>query len=174
MTDLNQGQFRVADFSAAGELILSERYTYSALEGIPGAADLLGLFAGCLWRSPEGFDTVLPDCSLTARWRQTGVKSGIATFREADGNTLQVSVVLGGEDDDASQLDVLQRHLVASLQDTGFEPAFDLLSQTERPLLVSVAVKAPADPAARWAFSVADRCLAAAVFRKQEIETRVA
>ncbi len=174
MSELNQLQFHVADFTAAGELICSERYTYAALEGIPGAGELLGLFAGCLWHSPASFEARLPDCGLVARWRQTGGKSGIATFYGPRGNVLQMSVILGGEEMDGAQLEIVQDHLVASLRETGFEPAFDLLRRPERPLLASIALEAPSEPAARWAFGIADRCLAAAVFRKQSVETKLA
>lgn len=174
MTELNHAQFLVADFTAAGELICSERYTYAALEAVPGGAKMLGFFAGCLWRQTAAFDEPIPDSGLRVRWRQTGSMSGIATIRDADNNVLQLSLILGGDAEDATQVAIVQQHLVTTLHDSGFEPAFDLTLQTDRPLLVSLALCAPGDPLEKWLFALADRCLAAAFLRKRAIDPWVA
>lgn len=165
--------FHVADISAAGELLCAEDYSYDSVERLPGGADLIAFFAGWLWREPQEFVAPLPGSLMRMRWRQTGGCSGIATLRTKDGTLLQLSLLLGGEADDAVHLDIVQRHLLSELHDTGIEPAFDLTSQTTRPLLVSLCLQAPAETSEKWLFALADRCLAAAFFRKSDMDKRV-
>jgi hypothetical protein len=160
--------FRVVDLSAAGETLCSELYTYSALEHIDGAAELIGLFTGLLWREPDEFQTRLLESDLTLRWRPTSPSTGIATLRQGP-TLLALSLILCGQnpDADAMHLEVLQKHLLAELHDTGIEPAFDLMNQFDRPIVISLCLRPPRNPDRRRIFSIFDRCLAAAFIRKQ-------
>jgi hypothetical protein len=160
--------FRVVDLNAAGETLCSERYTYDTLERIDGAAELIGLSTGLLWREHDEFETRLLESNLTLRWRPTSPSTGIATLR-ADQTLLALSLILCGQnaDADAMHLEVLQKHLLAELHDTGIEPAFDLMHQTDRPIVISLCLQPPHNPHDRQIFSLFDRCLAAAFIRKQ-------
>ena len=57
-------------------------------------------------------------------------------------------------------------HLVRELHDTGYEPAFDLMNISDRPLLASIHFRPPAQPQDQQLFALADRCFAASYFRK--------
>lgn len=159
--------FHVVDLTGTGELRLREEYQYETLERIERAADLIGLFSTWLWRSPEAFEIPLPQSALNLRWRACSATSGLATLREAD-RLISLSLLLSGREaeDDIATLRPLQMHLVRELHDTGYEPAFDLMGLTDRPLLASMNFAVPHDPADRQAFALCDRCFAASYFRK--------
>src|SRR5437870_7714748 len=63
-------RYFVADLNARGEVRAVEEYHYEQLEQIPGAGDLIVHFATLLWRTPEEFETPLPQgrSHLTFRW----------------------------------------------------------------------------------------------------------
>jgi hypothetical protein len=159
--------FHVVDLTGTGEIRLREQYDYETLERIEGASELIGLFSSLLWRTPEEFEIPLPDGALNLRWRSCSPSSGLATLRERE-RLLSLSVLLSGRgaDDDLATIKPLQLHLVRELHDTGFEPAFDLMSLTERPLLASMNFAAPQTEADRRSFALCDRCFAASYFRK--------
>jgi hypothetical protein len=164
--------FTIADLNVRGELELTGEYLYENLERIPGAADLIGHFSGCLWRSPAGFDEPLPDedqAHLTARWRSCSASAGLFSFR-CRGALLSISLLAAGTEPEAEGLafDVLQRHLLHELHDTGYEPAFALMDLRERPVAATINFGAPAGglaPADRMSAALADRCFAASYFR---------
>ena len=47
-----------------------------------------------------------------------------------------------------------------------FEPSFDLVRLSDRPLLATIGLIMPEDKSQQWDFALADRCFAAAYFRK--------
>ena len=159
--------FWVVDLTGTGEARLKQEYSYAALEQIPGATELIGAFSATLWITPDGFETPLPGGRLSMRWRATSDTSGLATLRDGDA-LASLSVLLSGReaDADAATLQPLQLRLVRELHDTGYEAAFDLVHLTERPLVASINVRAPASPVDQRVFALADRCLAASYFRK--------
>jgi hypothetical protein len=163
----NPRGFYVVDLTGTGEIRLRERYDYETLERIDGASDLIGLFSSWLWRTPEEFDIPLPGGALNLRWRACSQSSGLATLRERE-RLISLSVLLSGRgaDDDLATIKPLQLHLVRELHDTGYEPAFDLMSLTERPLLASMNFGLPQGVADRHLFALCDRCFAASYFRK--------
>lgn len=160
--------FYVADVNATGELRALAEYQYGQLEQIPGAADLIGLLSGAVWRSPEEFEVGLHDerPHIIFRWRACAATAGVATAWDT-GRLASVSLVCSGLDEDADRitLDAYQRHLLHELHDTGYEPAFSLIHLRERPLLASVSFATPTEPADRLLVALADRCFAAAFFR---------
>lgn len=160
--------FWVADLSAQGELLAKQAYTYAALEQIPGCADLIGHFTGCMYRDPDGFDTPLPDTGkqLDLRWRPSAETAGVATLR-VGGEVASFSLLATGlhADSDDITMSTLQKHLVRELHDTGYEASFDLMHLAERPLLATINLHSPEDPVLRVVSAIADRCFAAAYFR---------
>ncbi|HSI36975.1 MAG: hypothetical protein ACAI43_18945 [Phycisphaerae bacterium] len=167
--------FWVADLTSAGEVRLIEEYTYGHLEQVPGAIDLIATLSNYLWRSPEGFEARLPGSHLNLRWVACSETSGLATLREetqaASGEPprlVSVSVLVCGRepDDDAATLKPVQAHLLRELHDTGVEPAFDLVSIGQRPLVASLNFAMPEGAEDRARFALSDRCFAAAYFRK--------
>jgi hypothetical protein len=161
-------RFYIADVNASGELRAMAEYRYEQLEQIPGASDLIGTLSGAVWRSPLEFETPLHDDRqhLVLRWRASASTAGVATIWDRD-RLASVSIACSGLDEDADRitLDAYQRHLLAELRDTGYEPAFSLVHLRERPLLATVGFRTPADPADRMVVALADRCFAAAFFR---------
>ncbi|MGH7214792.1 MAG: hypothetical protein ACREIT_08510 [Tepidisphaeraceae bacterium] len=163
-------EFVVADLSVTGEVRLKADYRYDLLEQVEGATDLIAPITSVLWRSPEEFELSLPGASqrMRLRWRAVATGAGIATLRGHDDKLLSLSLLVSGQDPsaDALTLEAFQSHLVRELHDTGFEPAFDLLQLTERPLVATINFEAPEAPGDRRLFALTDRCLAAAFFRK--------
>jgi hypothetical protein len=160
--------FTAVDLSPQCEVRLTAQYEYALLEKIPGAAELISLLAGHVWRNPEEFETPLQQGSkLILRWRTSSQTAGIATVRDSQ-RTLSLSLVASGLDADGDHLtlDAFQRHAVRELHDTGFEPSFDLIELKQRPLIATIGLFVPADEKDRWVFALADRCFAAAYFRK--------
>ena len=172
--------FWVADLSASGEMLLKERYEYGLLEQLPGAAELIGDLAGRLYRSPEGFELDLAGGTVRFRWVACSPTCGIISFRLKDrrrpadrrgpaGEPLAAfGVLLSGFDaeDDAVVCRAVQNRLVDELRDTGFEPGFDLIGLKERPLLASFDCATQLAAPQRAVLAVADRCFAAAYFRR--------
>ncbi|WP_428938557.1 hypothetical protein [Fontivita pretiosa] len=163
--------FTVVDLSPQGELRSTTHYDYPRLQCIEGAQDLLVAFTRELDGYIEQFELALPnsDGGLYFRWRACNPNgSGIATLRH-DGQTLAISLLAGGIDLEADLITLksFQQHLVRELHDTGLEPAFGINQLWQRPLLVSVGLRAPGPqmPRDRWLFALADRCFAAAYFR---------
>jgi hypothetical protein len=159
--------FQVVDLTGTGEIRLRERYEYETLERIEGASELIGIFSSWLWRAPDAFELPVPGGALNLRWRACSESSGLATLRERE-RLLRLCVLLSGQgaEDDLATLKPLQLHLVRELHDTGYEPAFDLMSLTERPLLASMSFVAPVQEGDRRLFALCDRCFAASYFRK--------
>ena len=159
--------FYVVDLTGTGEIRLKETYAYEALERLEGASELIGLFSSLHWRTPDEFDTPLPGGALNLRWRACSQSSGLATLRERD-RLISLSILLSGREaeDDLATLKPLQLHLVRELHDTGYEPAFDLMSLTQRPLVASMHFAVPESPEDRRSFALSDRCFAASYFRK--------
>jgi hypothetical protein len=159
--------FWVVDLTATGEIRLRQDYEYQFLERIPGAGDLIALFSAHLWRAPAQFDISLPGGRLALRWCACADTAGIATLRQG-AELASLSLLLCGQDHDADAAvkKSLQLHLVRELHDTGYEPAFDLMNITDRPLLASIHFRPPALPQDQQVFALADRCFAASYFRK--------
>lgn len=148
---------------------MREPYRYEELEQIPGAAGLIGALAGALWQQPEEFETLLPPepIGVRLRWWASSPTSGIATVR-CEGNLASLSLLASGISAESDQvtLEAFQRHLLSELRDTGFEPAFELMELTERPMVATINFRAPQEPARQLMVALADRCFAAAYFRK--------
>jgi hypothetical protein len=51
------------------------------------------------------------------------------------------------------------------LHDTGYEPAFDLVSLDQRPLVATINILSPPEPIDQMTIALADRCFAASYFR---------
>jgi hypothetical protein len=79
-----------------------------------------------------------------------------------------LSLLASGIDPEADRLtlDAFQKHLLRELRDTGFEPAFALMDLKQRPLVATINFKSPTEPADQLLTALADRCFAAAYFRK--------
>jgi len=159
-------RFFVADLNAQGELRAEAEYQYEQLEQVPGAGDLISTFSAAVWRSPEGFETLLHPRNrrLALRWRSSAATAGIATVRNGQ-ELASLSLLCSGLDESADSLKAYQQHLLAELRDTGYEPAFGLMELKRRPLVATVAFQAPADPTDQLLVALADRCFAAAFFR---------
>jgi hypothetical protein len=160
--------FTAVDLTPQCEVSLTANYEYSLLERIPGAVDIIALLAAEIWRNPEEFDVPLRQGSeLRLRWRNTSQTAGIATVRNSS-RTFSLSLVASGLDADGDHLtlDGFQRHIVRELHDTGFEPSFDLIELRQRPLVATIGLAIPQGEKDRWVFALADRCFAAAYFRK--------
>ena len=147
---------------------MKERYSYALLEQIPGAVELIAQSAGALYRSPEEFEVRLDGSRLNLRWSATSETSGIATLRMGQ-DLASLSLLATGRnaDTDASTLGAFQRHLVAELRDTGYEPGFGLAEVEDRPLLATINFLSLDDATERMRLALADRCFAAAYFRQQ-------
>ena len=163
------GTFWVADLDTKGELTLTESYDYDALQSLALAATFIAEFATFLWSDPAGFEIPIPAAtSMTLRWRPSAESAGIATLW-SHAKLASLSLLASGKDPQADTLTfrAFQLHLLRELHDTGFEPAFDLMSLPNRPLVASIHFQTPATPDDRAAFALADRCFAAAYFRCQ-------
>jgi hypothetical protein len=158
--------FHVADLTPQGELQLQAEYRYEELEQLPGAGDLIGIFSGLFWRGSDEFVAEL-EGGLTLRLSQPAPTTAIASLRQADDKLLSLSLLLTGLDVDADQITLgsLQTHLLRELHGTPFEAAFSLLQISARPLVASIHLAPPDNPALRSTFALCDRCLAAAFFR---------
>jgi hypothetical protein len=160
--------FTVADLNAKGEVELQAEYEYRHLEQIPGAVDLIAHFSANLWRTPEQFQTLLPGSqTLSMRWYAAAPTAGIATLR-SDDQLASLSLLVSGINADSDQvtLQAYQQHLLRELHDSGVEPGFGLLGIKARPLVATINFAAPAGDVERAMFALADRCFAAAYFRK--------
>jgi hypothetical protein len=161
--------FCVADLSPQGELRQMMDYDYATLERVPGAIDLIARCSAELWKTPEEAEIRVTDepAAANIRWRATAATSGIATVRRNQGELVSVSVLTAGYDPqtDAATIDVLQKHLLRELRGTPYEPAFDLLSLKQRPLLATITFASGGEPAEQIVNALADRCFAAAYFR---------
>jgi hypothetical protein len=163
--------FTVVDFTPQCEVRQKAVYEYALLEQIQGAPDLLGTFASEIWRAPESFEVRLSavpaNTGLVFRWAASSETSGIASLRDAT-RTLSVSILASGKnaESDRLTLEAFQHFAVAELHDSGFEPSFQLLGIAERPMVATVGLFAPQEARDQWLFAIADRCFAAAYFRK--------
>lgn len=163
--------FTVADLTPQCEIRQKSHYEYALLEQITGAPDLIGTFSSEIWRAPENFEVRLSavpaNTSLIFRWAASSDTSGIASLRDAT-RTLSVSMLASGvnAESDRLTLEAFQHFAVRELHDSGFEPSFQLLSIAERPLIATVGLFAPHEARDQWIFAIADRCFAAAYFRK--------
>ncbi len=162
--------FHVVDLTAQCELRLQAHYEYELLERIEGAPELLGTLAGEIWRAPEAFELLLTPFGgegLVLRWRASADTSGIATIHN-EHNSLSVSLLASGLDQESDRLtlEAFQRYVVQELHDTGFEPSFDLVQLEQRPLLATVGLFVPQSGPQKRVFALADRCFAAAYFRR--------
>jgi hypothetical protein len=166
-------EFTVVDLTARCDVRQQERYEYALLERIPRAWELLADLSSSLWKHPEGFEQGLLGTHLSMRWVPTADTAGIASLREAHyqdqpERTLAISILASGANPDADTQTIatFHSHVVRELHDTGYEPAFDLLSLTARPMLATMSMFAPRDPDDQWLCALADRCFAAAYFRQ--------
>jgi len=164
--------FTVVDLTPQGEVRSTTHYDYPRLRCIDGAEELLVAFARELDSTLEQFELPLPnsDGELIWRWRACNPSgSGVASLRRGQ-QTLAISLLASGIDPEADLITLksLQQHIVRELHDTGFEPGFGINQLWQRPLLVSVGLRAPGPttPRDRWLFALADRCFAAAYFRR--------
>jgi len=159
--------FHVADLRASGELRATSEYAYAHLEQVPGASELIADFSSSLYRSPEGFERPIgPGAQMAYRWHSTAKTCGNSTLREGE-TLVSFGLLASGLNSDADRItfEAFQKHLVRELHGTPYEAAFDLLSISQRPLLVTVEFHEPADKANQLVAALADRCFAAAYFR---------
>jgi hypothetical protein len=165
-------QFVVADLDARGELHSRQIYQYDDLVQLPRATDLIGAFSAAIWKTPEGFDIdpITGDCHVSLRWRAHAPTAGMLTLR-CQGELASLSLLVSGLDLDADRitLETFQRHLLQELHDTGYEPAFDVVSLSDRPLVATINVRSPAELADQLVIALADRCFAASYFRFQNL-----
>jgi hypothetical protein len=161
-------EFLVADLNVQGELQLREKYSYAALEQIPGAAQIIAGCSAALWRSPELFETSLTGSlsKLILRWSASARTAGIMTIRH-DTELMSLSLLATGIEPqtDAITISTFQDRIVHELHDTGVEPAFALLELKDRPLVATINFRLPSSPDDQRAVALADRCFAAAYFR---------
>ena len=166
----NLRRFVVADLDARGQLHARQVYGYDDLATLPQAGELIAGFSSAIWKSPESFDLdpVAAGTKVACRWRASAGTAGILTLRCQDA-LASLSLLASGIDADADRitLDAFQRHLLQELHDTGYEPAFDLVSLNERPLVATINVRSPQEPADQMMIALADRCFAASYFRYQ-------
>ena len=162
--------FYVVDLSASGEKQLAAEYQYEQLERIPGAAELIVVFATHLYRDPQEFEIPMPHgCShIKFRWLATSATGGIGTLR-AKSELASLSLLASGKDPagDRATFEAFQLHMLRQLHDTGYEPSFDLMNIKERPLVATINFVSPEDEAGQLVVALADRCFAAAYFRYQ-------
>jgi hypothetical protein len=161
-------EFLVADLNVQGELQLREKYSYAALERIPGAADLIVGCSAALWQSPDSFE-ISPTGSrgkLILRWSASARTAGIMTIRHDD-ELMSLSLLATGIEPQADTITIaaFQDRIVHELHDTGVEPAFGLLELKERPLVATINFRSPPSPQDQQTVALADRCFAAAYFR---------
>jgi hypothetical protein len=165
-------EFMVADLNSKGELQGRQLYSYSALEQIQGATDLIIRSSSAIWREPDGFQIPLnlPPGEIVLRWVPTAKTAGIATIWNIDG-LLSLSLLVCAIDPqvDAITLQTFQSHLLRELHDTGIEPAFDLMNIVERPMIATINFRSPDQPHEQYIVALADRCFAAAYFRSQSL-----
>jgi len=164
-----RGPFVVADLNVQGELQLQETYAYQELEQIPGASDLIAHFAASIWSAPEEFEIEVlgATSNLRMRWRASAETAGIATLR-SDEQLASLSLLASGLD---SEADRLHARCVSEASPPrtarhGVEPAFALMDLKQRPLVATINFKSPQEPADQLLTALADRCFAAAYFRK--------
>jgi hypothetical protein len=160
--------FTVVDLTPQCEIRACVRYSYDLLERIEGAPDLIGRLSSAIWATPDGFDLALgPTRGILLKWRPTSESTGIATIRSGD-QTLSVSIICSGVDASADQstLQAFQSHIFRQLHTTSFEASFELLGVPDRPLLATLSLFPPPAEQDRGVFALADRCLAAAYFRR--------
>lgn len=162
-------QFFVADILPTGDVRSCEPYTYSLLEQIPGATDLIAVLASNLYRTPDSFEVELgAPHELVLRCSSIAPTSAIATLRRrSDRATVSLSLLVTGQDPTADRITIetLQKHLIKELRNTPHEPSFDLLSLPNRPLVATINLADPQTPTSRRLAALTDRCLAAAFFR---------
>src|SRR5437762_14365577 len=107
--------FFVADLNAKGDVQDITEYTYSQLELLPGAGDLIVHFATELWRNPEEFELALPrdQKHLKMRWRATADSAGICTLRSGE-QLASMGLLATGKNSEADRLtlDAFQKHLL--------------------------------------------------------------
>ena len=159
--------FHVADLNAKGELRAQEHYTYDQLQRIPGAAELIAQFSTLIWREPEEFESQISWASnLKLRWRASAPTAGILTLRWTD-ELASLSLLCTGMNEQADflTLQAFQKHLLAELHDTGYEPGFDLMDLKSRPLVATIAFRSPDEAREQMVAALADRCFAASYFR---------
>jgi hypothetical protein len=163
-------QFLIADLNALGELKLQALYAYEQLERIPGALELIAPLSASLYAAPDEFEAGLPEegSPVTLRWKSASASTGIGTIR-CRGQLAAVSLLVSGIDREADHqtLAAFQQHLLRQLRGTAHEPAFSLMELPYRPLAATVNFLEPQDPVERLVVALADRCLAAAFFRRQ-------
>jgi len=163
-------QFVVADLDARGELHARQVYVYDDLATLPQAGELIITFSSALWRSPEALDleSLSVATRISCRWRASAATAGILTLR-CDGELSSLSLLATGIDPDADRitLQTFQRYLLQELHDTGYEPAFDLVSLNDRPLVATINIRSPDSPEDQMIVAMADRCFAASYFRFQ-------
>jgi hypothetical protein len=160
--------FFVADLSTQGELREVTEYDYATLERIDGAVDLIAHCSAELWKSPDEIEIALGEGGHTLlRWRATASSAGIVTVRRDQGDLVSLSLLAAGRDPEADQTTfaAVQQHLVRELRQTPFEPAFDLIQLTQRPLLATLTFAAGGEHADPLVEALADRAFAAAYFR---------
>jgi hypothetical protein len=162
--------FTVADLNVHGELQLKQAYDYDSLEQIPLASELIVTLATAVYRSPGEFEISLMRPGMSFRWKSVAETAGIASLR-CDGELASISLLACGVDADADAitLSAFQSHLLRQLHDSGVEPAFALMSLSERPLAATINFLSPPDPRDRVIVALADRCFAAAYFRSQQL-----
>jgi hypothetical protein len=161
--------FHVADLNTRGELRQIADYDYATLELIPGAADLISRCSAQLWQTPAEFEIPLNENRKTfIRWRATADSAGVLTVRRDTNDLVSLSLLAAGRDKeaDSTTLDVLQKHLVRELRQTPFEPAFDLMQITERPLIATITFANDENKGDEPLIeALADRSFAASYFR---------
>lgn len=158
--------FTVVDLTPQCQVRSKARYEYELLEQVNGAAELLGDVTSLLANNPEAFEAKLAD-SIFLRWRASSQTTGIAAVRDESERTLSLSIVASGLEPESDHLTLtaFQDHAVRELRDGPYEPSFDLVNLPERPLLASIGLILP-PVQHRWPFALADRCFAAAYFRR--------
>jgi|ERR1700733_8483193 hypothetical protein len=160
-------EFLVADLNVKGDLQFRQKYSYEALEQIPGAADLIVTCSAAIWQNPEGFEiSLVRPSSIILRWAASARTAGIMTVRH-DEQLMSLSLLTSGieHDSDAITIRAFQDRLVRELHDTGTEPSFTLLDLIERPLVATINFRSPPSSADQHVVALADRCFAAAYFR---------
>lgn len=163
-------EFLVADLNVKGEFQFRQKYSYQALERIPGAGDLIVSCSTALWQNPELFEIPLTRSHgrTILRWSASARTAGIMTIRHDD-DLMSLSLLACGIEpqSDAITIRAFQDRLVRELHDTGVEPAFMLLDLDERPLVATINFRSPPSSDDQRAVALADRCFAAAYFRYQ-------
>jgi len=161
--------FTAVDLTPQCELRLQARYEYALLEQIDGAPELIGQCSAEIWRSPESFDFAFPQAGgrLVLRWCACSPTSGIAILL-GERQAFSVSLLASGLDIAADRLtlDACQQYFVRQLRGTPFEPSFGLIDLWQRPLVATIGLFLPADDSDKKLFALADRCFAAAYFRR--------